>query len=241
VPRHTCGMPTYIDWTRDEVILAADIVRDNGWKMAGPTDPRVMALSGLLRATRDPLPYATFRNPNGVGRKTADIATQHPNYTGKPTKGGSLDQPVLLQFLADPFGMKAEAATIRAAMATVPGVLTGVPEDDPDYLEGGVVLVSHKRRERNPKLRRDKLKAVRATGQPLVCEVCGRDVDADFGAFARADSMVDIHHVTWLSDTGRRSIKLKDVIVVCPTCHRALHRANPRLAPDELRTKMVGC
>ena len=232
-------MPTYIDWSRDEVVLAADIVRDNGWRMAGPNDARVKALSDLLRGSRDPLPYDTFRNPNGVGRKTADIATQHPDYTGKPTRGGGWDGPVLLDFLADPDGMKAEAARITAVMTNVPGVLTGVTDDDPDFLEGGVVLVSHKRRERNPTLRREKLKATRATGLPLACEVCDRNVDSDFGAIAKADSMVDVHHLAWLSDSGERSIKLKDVIVVCPTCHRALHRAEPRLTPDGLRQRLA--
>lgn len=233
-------MPKLVDWTRDEVILAADIVRDNGWKAAVKTDQRVVQLSDLLRSTRDPLPYARFRNANGVGRKTADIATQHPNYTGKQTKGGSLDGPVLLEFLADPNGMQREAARIRAAIGAVPGVLTGVPEDDPDFAEGGVVLVSHKRRERNPKLRREKIKAARASGQPLLCEVCDRDVDSDFGAVASADSMVDVHHVTWLSESGVRRIKLADVIVVCPTCHRALHCAKPRLTPAGLRSLLAG-
>ena len=233
---HTETMPKLVDWTRDEVILAADIVRDNGWKAAGPRDQRVVTLSDLLRLSRDPLPYATFRNANGVGRKTADIATQHPNYTGKPTKGGSWDKRVLLEFLADPDRMQKQAARIRAAIGAVPGVLSGVQEDDPDFVEGGVVLVSHKRRERNPKLRREKLKSARATGHPLLCEVCDRDVDSDFSAIAEADSMVDVHHVAWLSESGPRTIKLKDVIIVCPTCHRALHRAEPRLAPDKLRS-----
>ncbi|MGW6012713.1 hypothetical protein [Streptomyces sp. NPDC055210] len=82
------------DWARDEIILACELVVTNDWKGLDARDSRVIDLSAVLQllpihtfADRN----ETFRNPNGVARKTFDIATQHPNYHGKPTKGGALD------------------------------------------------------------------------------------------------------------------------------------------------------
>lgn len=93
------------DWTEEEIILACDLVAHNGWRALPDTDPGVIQLSALLRELpihppQDRLP--TFRNPNGVGRKTADIATAHPDYLGKPTNGSELDKAVLNAFLAQP-------------------------------------------------------------------------------------------------------------------------------------------
>jgi hypothetical protein len=77
-----------------EVVLACALVRDNGWRSLTPNDHRVVELSELLQLyTEHPIEERgpDFRNPNGVARKTADIATQHPNYAGKPTNGGRHD------------------------------------------------------------------------------------------------------------------------------------------------------
>ena len=89
-------------WSRDELILACDLVRENDWKGMGASDPRVQALSDLLQQLpihpmelRGP----KFRNPNGVGRKTWDISTHHPDYTGAPTNAGATDLEVLRDFL----------------------------------------------------------------------------------------------------------------------------------------------
>src|SRR5689334_22926388 len=90
------------DWTRDEVTLVCALLQENGWRWISATDRRVIELSDLLqklnvhpRQTR----AATFRNPNGVARKTADLATHHPDYKGKPTKGGKVDREVLAEFI----------------------------------------------------------------------------------------------------------------------------------------------
>lgn len=56
-----------------------------------------------------------FRNPVGVARKTWDIATQHPDYTGQKTNGNKLDAVVLNDFLSAPPKMQSVAAEIRAS------------------------------------------------------------------------------------------------------------------------------
>ena len=40
----------YLDWTRDEIILACELVEANGWKQLDASDGRVIALSELLQS-----------------------------------------------------------------------------------------------------------------------------------------------------------------------------------------------
>ena len=81
------------DWEWEEIVLACDLVRQNGWQQLGADDSQVIELAGLLqKMDLHPLEVRgdKFRNPNGVVRKTADIATAHPGYQGVKTKGGRL-------------------------------------------------------------------------------------------------------------------------------------------------------
>jgi 5-methylcytosine-specific restriction protein A len=108
------------DWVREEVILACALVADNGWRELRASDPQVRDLSELLQ--RMPIHAVeargkNFRSPDSVSRKTADLMTAHPGYVGKRTKGGKTDREVLQEFLQDPHGMKATAASIRVSMS----------------------------------------------------------------------------------------------------------------------------
>lgn len=69
-----------------------------------------------------------------MARKTWDIATQHPAYPKKPTKGNRLDREVLENSLMDPLGMGAAAREIRIAIErrevpTLSYLATEVDED----------------------------------------------------------------------------------------------------------------
>jgi 5-methylcytosine-specific restriction enzyme A len=94
-------------WSRDEIVLACSLVAANGWHELRTEYPEVIDLSRVLRAlssdraTND----STFRSPASVARKTADIATQHDSYRGKPTRENRLDGEVLREFVSDPAGM----------------------------------------------------------------------------------------------------------------------------------------
>jgi 5-methylcytosine-specific restriction enzyme A len=59
-----------------------------------------------------------FRNPNGVGRKTYDIATHHPDYKGAPTNAGATDLEVLNDFLQREAEMRQAAQLIRDGMSS---------------------------------------------------------------------------------------------------------------------------
>jgi 5-methylcytosine-specific restriction enzyme A len=85
------------DWTRDEIILACELVEANGWRQLDAHDAEVQALSELLQSRanhpstrRNP----DFRNPAGVALKTYNIASTHPEYRGAPSNGNRLDKEV---------------------------------------------------------------------------------------------------------------------------------------------------
>ncbi len=108
-------------WTREEIILACVIVAANNWLQpsGGERDPRVIELSELLQAPEfHPVEEhgPDFRNANSVARKMADIATSHPDYTGKPTRGNRLDAVVAQEFIDNPMKILAEARALRAKL-----------------------------------------------------------------------------------------------------------------------------
>ncbi|MFJ8627848.1 HNH endonuclease [Kitasatospora sp. NPDC093550] len=230
------------DWAWDEVVLACDVTAENGWRGLAATDPRVVELSRLLQL----LPIHdvssrndTFRNANGVARKTFDIATRHPDYKGKPTNGGATDRAVLQAFLDSPVEMAAAAQLIRA------GVLTGgfqapvAPGEDPedfDAPEGRLLLRQHLARERSPELRRRKIDSVVRQGRRLSCEVCSFDFQQAYGD--RGAGYIECHHVVPLHAAGESRTKLSDLALICANCHRMIHRRAPWPTPSELRRLM---
>lgn len=229
------------DWARDEIILACYLVMTNGWKGLDAQDSRVVELSDLLQL----LPIHAeadrnekFRNPNGVARKTFDIATRHPDYQGKPTNGSALDVEVLNEFLARPEEMTEAARLIRQGITT--GELQMLPpmndeESDDEFSapEGRLLMRRHRARERNKGLRKKKIESVVRRGGTLACEACGFDFEAVYGD--RGAGYIECHHVVPLHEAGEGRTKLSDLALICANCHRMIHRRVPWPTPAELR------
>jgi 5-methylcytosine-specific restriction protein A len=227
------------DWTRDEIVLACALVEANGWRALDGNDPRVRELSELLQAPVI-FPFEdrglAFRNSAGVARKTADIATRHPLYSGAPTNGSYLDREVLADFLARPEEMRAKAAAIRAVFAEgelPPLVVSDVDLDEIAAEEGGVLLRQHLRRERNQQLRRAKIAAVRSAGLAIACEVCGFEFERVYGD--RGRDYIECHHRTPLFSSGATKTTLHDLALICSNCHRMIHRTKTWLLPEQLK------
>lgn len=84
--------------------------------------------------------------------------------------------------------------------------------------EGRLVMQAGTRRERDPKVRRDAFKVYGFT-----CMICGLKPLDVYGPFAK--KCLEVHHLKPLGVGGKKrsATTLRDVILVCPTCHRALH------------------
>ncbi|GAA4353093.1 HNH endonuclease [Microbacterium rhizosphaerae] len=226
-----------VDWTYEEVVVVADVVQQHGWRSLRRDDTEVTRLSELLRAAKvHPVDSRDdkFRNPAGVARKTADLATAHPDYEGKTTRGGSMTLQVLEAFLDDPEGMRPIAASIREALRSGQQVEVNelVPPGEGDGLrEGRLLLALHVKRERNRALRTARINGALASGMGLACEVCGFDFEKKYGA--RGAGYIEVHHTLPLHVSGEVKTKLEDLALLCANCHRMAHRA-PWVTPRQL-------
>ncbi|MFJ8791126.1 HNH endonuclease [Streptomyces sp. NPDC102462] len=222
-------------WTEDELVLAGALVVRNGWRELRTKDPEVHELSELLRSLpiHDPEAHGLpgFRSPDSVSRKTTDFMTNHEQYSGKPTRCG---KPTLLMIEAF---TNREAEMLQAAQAIEDGIGSGelhlIPpqpdEVDNDgvaaAIEGRLLVRRALARERDPKLRRAKIKKVQALGRPLVCEVCGFDFARAYGDLG--EGYIEVHHVTPLFVSGAKETKLADLACLCANCHRMCHKSRP--------------
>ncbi|MBV9448197.1 MAG: HNH endonuclease [Streptosporangiaceae bacterium] len=226
------------DWEWDELVLACDLVMRNGGHWLPAENPQVIELSELLqRMTLHPreVRRADFRNPNGVGRKTADIATALPGYAGRPTNGGRRDKEVIAKFLAEPDVMHSVADSIRKSVAE--GEPTDLPRevgyDNESEMEGRYLLRWHAYRERSPVLRRKKINSVLAQHGSLACETCGFDFGQTYGE--RGRGFIECHHVDSLRAGGEGPRTIRDLALLCSNCHRMIHTKLPWPSPAQLR------
>ncbi|EFL26695.1 HNH endonuclease [Streptomyces himastatinicus ATCC 53653] len=228
-------------WSRDELILACDVVARNDWEGLSAEDSRIAELSDLLQllgAYPEEERASTYRNHNGAARKTFDIATHHPDYQKKRTNGGRLDREVLQDFLDRPAEMAQAAQLLREGLRH--GTLQPAPPEDSDDAEdevsapeGRVLYRRHRTRERNKGLRTKKIAAVLKSGRTLACEACGFDFGAVYGE--RGEGYIECHHVVPLHEAGEGKTKLSDLALICSNCHRMIHRSAPWPTPTELR------
>ncbi|WP_181418661.1 MrcB family domain-containing protein [Pseudoroseicyclus aestuarii] len=85
--------------------------------------------------------------------------------------------------------------------------------------------------ERSAKVRKEVLKA-----KPPICECCGLDPKRDYGFNGPAyETPLDVHHAAplhGLSEGETRRYKVPDdFMVLCPTCHRMIHKID---SPSDL-------
>ena len=89
------------------------------------------------------------------------------------------------------------------------------------FVEGGKVKKSHMVIERNSRLRDLYFRERRTT----LCDACQIDTHSKYPWTPR---VLDVHHILPLSSgtrvESRSGTVLDDLIAICPTCHRAIHR-----------------
>lgn len=222
-----------VTWVYEELLLAAQLVWSNGWDGVRASRNEAQALSALLRRGQlhpGAILPGNFRSANSVQRKTYDISTRHPAYSGRRTHGGGLDSRVVEKFISNPSEADREATAIRQALES--GEPLEIEANEQRGAEEGKLLLSvHLRRERDQGLRNAKLRDVRSRGGGLTCEVCGFDFASFYGA--RGDGYIEVHHVVPLYVIGPSTTELNDLSLVCSNCHRMCHR-EPWMRPEKL-------
>jgi 5-methylcytosine-specific restriction protein A len=229
-------------WQRDELILALDLYFRHRPDTISKQHPEVAALSELLNALPihpDRPNKQTFRNVNGTYMKLCNFLALDPAYQGKGLQAyGENDQAVWEEFAADRERLARLAEAIRKSYLAVVPSAPGEVQEEEEFPEGKVLYRLHRVHERNAGLvRRAKEKALDEFGR-LVCAACGFDFAVTYGELGRG--FIDCHHLAPLADlVGQRLSRLSDLALVCPNCHRMVHRRRPWLRLDQLSAILV--
>lgn len=227
------------NWSADERMLALDLyLRTRGVIGYGPSAKEVIELSRELRSLRifpDEIRLnPTFRNPNGTALKLHNFESIDPAHEGVGMPNLSVgDMATWDEWAHRPEVLAAAVALIRAR-GVGDDVLDDTGEDDEyEAAEGRILYREHRRYERDRKLVAAKKKdALKRTGK-LACEVCAFESLSIYDI----DGVIDVHHIKPLHTIGESVTKLSDLALVCPTCHRVIHRHKPFITPKELRAK----
>lgn len=109
--------------------------------------------------------------------------------------------------------------------------------NDLEYTEGGKVLRTHLRTERDGNAARmaKELARKRSKNGKLACEACACVPEDDY----RGLDLIEAHHRIPLS-RGVRATKPEDFAMLCPCCHRAVHKLiNGGIPADAALTQIM--
>lgn len=228
----------------EELILATNLADDLEWKGVNGSHEDVIELSKFLResnihpgAASDP----KFRSPNSVGMKINNLRAAHPEHRGTGLRVSKSELNVVSDFLKSRNNMKLAAREIRLFREPHPRDNSAAPDLEivESAVEGGASYVLTLKRERNPGLRRSKIKSHLQTGGLIRCEICEFDFAKSYGE--RGEGYIEVHHRTPLHASGSTRTELSDLILVCSNCHRMLHRGkwvSPQQLMDLLNAPM---
>jgi 5-methylcytosine-specific restriction enzyme A len=230
------------DWEKDELILALDLyLRTRGKITYSPAVKVVTDLSDELRSLRifpaeitsNPL----FRNASGVALKLHNFSSIDPSQPGKGmSHGGKGDQEAWDSWAHRLGELVDVVAAIRAKGHSTDLDDSIGEEEEYSAPEGRILFRAHRRYERNRKLvAKKKAQVLKQTGR-LACEVCDFESGEVYGE--AVSGVVDIHHVVPLHKIGVSKTTLADLAVLCPTCHRVVHRHSPFITPTELKARL---
>lgn len=234
-------------WEVDELVLALDVYFRFPGARQTKNHPEVTRLSETLRAL--PLPIERpdpekFRNINGAFMKLQNLKALDPEYTAEGRVGmraGAThrEQALWERYIDHQDELRQLAEQVRTGVAA--GTLLTQPEDGEDgVLEGRLVWRWHRQRERSRQKVAEKRAAMRAELGELQCEICGlseSEAAKRFGSL-RSD-IFECHHTKPLSSlTGTTTTRVADLALLCPTCHRALHRVEAPTSLTEMRSRV---
>ncbi|TBX35262.1 hypothetical protein EYY67_09770 [Rahnella victoriana] len=117
--------------------------------------------------------------------------------------------------------------------AQVPASLPEEVSEPEKFIEGSVKTITINAYERDPQARQ---KCIDYYG--YVCVVCGFEFEKVYGALGK--NFIHVHHLKPLGEI-RKAYEVdpvKDLRPVCPNCHAMLHRREPALSIEELKTHL---
>ena len=228
-------------WTQDEWLVALEFYHRHRDKVPSKISAEIKQLSDDLRSVRFEVfknisqgEQEKFRNPNGVYMQVMGLASLDPTHSGK----GMSNVAQLAREVWAAYGDKAADVSALAKLILKKEKGEWPRIEKPDGMayapEGRILSRRHWVRERNGKIVEDKKKDFRERYKDIFCEICDFNYRKTYGE--RGDGYIECHHIVPLSalDAGVRP-RLKDLILICASCHRMIHRKRPWLEPQQVK------
>ena len=90
--------------------------------------------------------------------------------------------------------------------------------------EGKYRYVLHKRRERSSALRKAKIKHFLTANEFIHCELCRVNLNEKYPR-SLSEGYIEVHHIKPISTLAEHTpTHIDDLILLCPNCHRMVHR-----------------
>lgn len=245
-------MPRNITWTRDELIIALDFyMQHRAGGIPSKTSPEIHFLSEELNrlAVLHNLPRGeSFRSVNAVYLKMMNFHHIDPDWHGEGMKSvGQNDVAVWQDFAHRPEELNRAAKLIlnhiyHFEKSDNPKILFAAEEEVeaiiPPTQEGRILSHSHLRRERNPRLVERLKDEYYDKHEYLDCSVCEFDYEKRYGS--RGHRFMEAHHIKPISQLPPEGeeVSVKDLALICASCHRMVHRKSPWLTLDELKGRL---
>lgn len=215
-----------VPFTRDEVILALDTLYSAGDERLNAESKPIQELSVLLNE----LPIipaekrkANFRSCKGIAQQLSLFRKSF--YKGQKDKdvGESFYSTAIL-FKDDVSYLHEIAEAVRYNKHSFAQFSFGNINEGDDWIEGALLGHLHCAIEKQAELK-----------MPLVasCEVCGLDLSQMY--LESAGILTEAHLLVPITQTKADAhYNASDFIMVCPACHKVLHRTRPWLSRQEV-------
>ncbi|WP_177763106.1 HNH endonuclease [Flavobacterium sp. I3-2] len=107
-------------------------------------------------------------------------------------------------------------------------------EDNVELYEGAKKIIIVNKYERSRKARK---KCLEYHGYN--CKICNILLEDKYGDIA--SKYIHVHHLTKVADIGKEYIinPIQDLVPICPNCHSMIHKLNPMLSIEELKSRII--
>ena len=107
-------------WTEEEMILAADLANQRGWRGVNSKSPGIAELSEMLRSSTihpKAVRGTNFRSKNSVSLKANNLIASHPDTLGVGLRTTAAEACIVQQFIEETTRMTKLAQSIRRRIA----------------------------------------------------------------------------------------------------------------------------
>ncbi|MDD3876653.1 MAG: hypothetical protein PHT69_08535 [Bacteroidales bacterium] len=226
------------NFNREELILCLDLYFKLDYGQMHGRNPEIIKLSEDLRnlSLHKKIPNEIkFRSVNSVALKLANFKRLDSNFEGRGMKmGAKMDRVIWKEFHGHRDTLKKEAFIIRQLNLKNQSKNKNTASDPIVSSKSEFYFQYHKNRETDPLVLKVKKEIVFDETKKLKCEVCGFDSLAFYGEIG--NDLMEIHYVKVIkNEPGLESSDMKDFIIICSNCHKALDKNYGLLDAGDLK------